>query len=108
MKVLPQIFKVLLFMILLSSCAGRNVLTEDEVILQQKATNALTSILFEYELDENASFEVMKNGFVNLRIQGFVSVKTYTKAIEELRAHKDIDGVFATQGGVEVCPNTIM
>ncbi len=99
---------IVLLLISLTSCAGKNELTPEEIIIQQNATNALTDILFEYELDENASFEVEKSGYVQLRIEGLVSVKTYTQAIDAMRAHKDINGVNAKQGGKEICPLTII
>ena len=71
------------------------------MVIQQKASNALTDILFEYDLDENASFEVEKSGYVNLRIEGLVSVDSYTNAITAMRHHKDIDGVYAKQQAVK-------
>ncbi|MDH3353842.1 MAG: hypothetical protein OEL79_01360 [Chromatiales bacterium] len=108
MRCFIKISGLLFITLLLSSCAGPNELSKEEIIIQQNATDALTQILFENDLDENASFEVEKNGFVNLRIQGLVAIKTYTHAIDELRAHKDIHGVRAEQGGIEICPLTII
>ena len=93
--------------VLLANCStGGNEVSKEEMLLQEKATNALTEILFDHGLDEKSSFEVKKDGFVNLRIQGLVAIKTYTKAIKALREHKDIKGVHAKKGGVEVCPLT--
>jgi YbbR domain-containing protein len=93
--------------LLFASCStNTNEVSKEEMLLQEKATNALTEILFDHELDEKSSFEVKEDGFVNLRIQGLVAIKTYTKAIKALRAHKDIKGVHAKKGGVEVCPLT--
>lgn len=108
MRVLIRTLGALFVALLLSNCAGQNELTKEEIIIQQKATDALTQILFEYDLDEDASFQVEKNGFVHLRIQGLVAINTYTKAVEALRAHKNINGVRAEQGGVEICPATII
>ena len=90
--------------VILTGCASSNMLSEKEIVVQQKAIDALTAILFEYELDEQTSYEVNKDGFVNMTIDGLVPVKAYTKTITALRNHKDISGVLATQGGVEVCP----
>ena len=108
MKIHIQILAVLIFTFLLSSWAGPNELTKQEIITQQKATDALTQILFEYELDENTSFEVEKSGFVYLRIEGLVAISTYANAVEGRRGHTDINGVCAEQGGIEVCPATII
>jgi len=107
MNMFMRILSLFFIILLLASCStNSNELTKEEVLIQQKATNALTEILFEHELDEKSSFEVKKDGFVNLRIQGLVAIKTYTKAIKALRTHKDIKGVHAKKGGVEVCPLT--
>lgn len=105
-----QLKSLTLFIVIffLSGCAGQSELTKQQVIIQQKATNALTEILFEHDLDENTSYEVNKDGYVHLRVQGLVSIKIYTKAIEELRAHSNISGVRAEQGGIEICPATII
>lgn len=105
---MTRFLKIVAMSLILFSCVGQNELSPEEVIIQQKAANALTAILFEYEFDENATYEVEKNGFVNLRIEGFVRVNVYTKAIEALRNHKDIKGVYATQGSKEICPLTIV
>jgi len=111
MKLTQFIFKyfgIIFLLLVLSNCSGKNELTPEEIVIQQKATNALTDILFEYELDEYASYEVEKSGYVQLRIEGLVSINTYTKAITAMREHKDIDGVNAKQGGKEICPLTII
>lgn len=94
MKIL-KFLPLIVVLVVISNCSKKNELTPQEIIIQQNATNAVTDILFEYELDEQASFEIEKNGFVNLRIEGLVSIDTYTNAINMMRNHKDIDGVYA-------------
>jgi YbbR domain-containing protein len=107
MNIFIRISALFFITLLLANCStNSNEVTQEEILIQEKATNALTEILFDHGLDEKSSFEVKKDGFVNLRIQGLVALKTYTKAIKALRAHKDIKGVHAKKGGVEVCPLT--
>ncbi len=78
----------------LSALAGR-----------EEAENALTSILFEENM-ENVSYSLRSNGFVEILFGVSVSATDYARVVERLRKHPDIPGVLAGKGGRDYCPTT--
>ena len=72
--------------------------------LQGEADNVVSSLLFDKELDSNASYNIRKDGFVVIRFDESVSEQRYTEAVRLLRSSDNVKGVRAEQGGAEVCP----
>ena len=91
---------------LLSGCAGQETLTQEEIEIQNRADAAVSSLLFEQELDQVASYNARKDGFVVIKFAKSVPSLTYTQIVDKLRASPDIRGVRAEQGGREVCKMT--
>lgn len=99
--------KILLVSILItgvSGCTAENVLTETEVINQNNSSQVVTDVLFENDVDEMASYNIRKDGYVVIQFDSSVSEQKYTKVVNQLRVNKIITGVLAEQSGVEVCP----
>jgi len=88
----------------LIACAADNVLTKEEVENQNNSSQVVTEILFDNDLDETASYNIRKDGYVVIQFDSSVSEKKYTKVVDQLRSNNLITGVWAEQSGVEVCP----
>lgn len=88
---------------LLYGCSANNVLTKEEMIIQNKSATIVSDVLFENDLTEKASYNIRKNGSVAIKFSESVSENDYTKIVNLLRANPDVDGVYAEQSGSEVC-----
>lgn len=95
---------ILVFSLFLSACVPDNVLTKEEIENQDKASRVVTNILFEYDLDTAASYNIRKDGLVVIKFADSVAESKFTKIVNLLRSSQDIRGLRAEQGGVEVCP----
>ena len=62
------------------------------------------NILFDNDLDNAASYNIRKNGYVVIKFDSSVPEIKYTEVVNLLRSSKRLNGVFAEQSGVEVCP----
>jgi len=102
MKTLISVFLVSL--ILLTGCSSNNFITEQQVETQSRADIAVASILFDTEMSTHASYNVRKNGHVEIEFAKSVKLFNYTMVVEKLRNHRDIKSVFAIQSGQVVCP----
>ncbi|GMR05651.1 MAG: hypothetical protein BMS9Abin25_0226 [Gammaproteobacteria bacterium] len=91
---------ILLFLV---GCMSDKVLTQDEVENQNKAADVVSSVLFENDLDELASYNIRKDGYVVIMFDDTVSEKKYAEVVRLLRSSADIKGVRAEQFGAEVC-----
>lgn len=91
-------------LMLLTACAGQQTLSEEERQLQNRASEAVSSILFDFDLDTQASYNIHRDGFVVIEFSPEVAEQTYTEAVQALRRSPEIPGVRAEQGGREVCP----
>jgi hypothetical protein len=91
-------------MVLLSACASEDILTQEELRIQNAADNAVATLLFEREMTATASYHVHKDGFVVIKFDKSVGAKTYTEVVQQLHASNHISGVRAEQMGKEVCP----
>lgn len=89
---------------LLIACSSQNVLTEQEIKIQNAADSVVAELLFEKELEVTASYNIRKNGFVVIRFDKSVPDKVYSEVVKTLRGNSKIAGVLAEQEGVEVCP----
>ena len=85
-------------------CSADNVLTKEEVENQNNSSQVVTNVLFENDIDETASYNIRKDGYVVIQFDSSVSEKKYTKVVNQLRTNNSITGVWAEQSGVEVCP----
>ncbi len=95
---------VLLFSIsILVGCVSNNVVTKEEVATQNRVDSAVSGVLFDNDMDKEASYNIRKTGHVVIKFDESVSSETYTRIVELLRKHVDIPSVYAEQGGVEVC-----
>lgn len=90
----------------LAGCGETNVLTKKEIAMQSKTDSIVSSVLFEHDMSETASYNVRKDGSVAIKFEESVSEKNYTKVVNLLRSNKTIDGVYAEQSGAEVCGTT--
>jgi hypothetical protein len=88
----------------LAACSANNVLTAEEIKIQNAADTAVAETLFDRELEKTASYHVRKSGFVALHFDKSVSDKVYTEVVKSLRANPAISGVYAEQEGKEICP----
>ena len=96
--------KLLLILGLLPGCAGDNVVTREEIEIQNKADAVVSGILFDHDLNNTASYNIRKNGLVVIKFDASVSKQNYTEIVNLLRSSPEIYGVQAEQSGVEVCP----
>ena len=94
---------VTLMAALMSGCGADNALTKQEKEIQSKADIAVSEILFDYELDQQASYHTRRSGHVEIEFTQSVKPITYTLAVEKMRNHPDIKSVYAVQSGSEVC-----
>ena len=96
-------FIAMLNILLLTACQS-NVLSPEEIALQDAADERVSSLLFEHNLDNHASYNVHKDGSVIIRFDRSVSAESYTDMVQKLRAVPEISSVYAEQGGQQVCP----
>lgn len=92
-----------LFALILSGCGADNVLTKQQRDIQEKADIAVAEILFDRELDQQASYNIHKDGHVEIEFTKNVKPNIYTLAVERMRQHPNIKSVYAVQSGSEVC-----
>jgi hypothetical protein len=103
MRTIHNIILLFGLVILLAGCSSPNVLSEEEIEAQNAASEAVTSLLFENELDTLASYNVRKDGLVVIKFHESVKEDTYTDIVAKLRKTAGIRKVYAEQGGKEVC-----
>ena len=85
-------------------CTADNVLTKEEIENQNNSSKVVTDVLFENDLDQTASYNIRKDGYVVIQFDSSVSEKKYTEVVNQLRSNSSILGVWAEQSGVEICP----
>jgi len=85
-------------------CTADNVLTKEEIEKQNNSSKVVTDVLFNNDLDQTASYNIRKDGYVVIQFDSSVSEKKYTEVVNQLRSNSSIPGVWAEQSGVEVCP----
>ena len=98
-----QTVSISILLVFLAGCVTDEVLSEDELENQNRASAAVSSILFEHDLDDSASYNIRKNGYVIIIFDDTVSDEKYTAIVNLLRSNTAIKGVRAEQFGVEVC-----
>lgn len=96
-------FPALLIVLLLAGCASDQVISQDEMRVQDAAANTVAAVLFEKEMDNLASYNVRRDGYVVIKFDQSVTFAQYNDIVEILRSKKSISGVYAEQGGKQVC-----
>lgn len=100
-------FKNLLFLYILFSiitgCASDDVLTKEEIEIQNRADAVVSGVLFERDMNDLASYNVKKDGSVVIKFHESVSLFRYTEVVNTLRKNKSVTSVYAEQSGREVC-----
>jgi len=66
---------------------------------ESKATDAVSSILFEHQAGEIATYRISETGFVNIVFPRNTPDLAYSVILNELLHHPDIKGVLAGKGG---------
>ena len=94
---------VSLLLLLLTGCATNNEVSQQELENQNKASEIVSAVLFDNDLDGLASYNIRKSGFVVIIFDQSVADERYRKVVDLLRSNADIKGVRAEQDGVEVC-----
>lgn len=87
----------------LSGCASDQVISQEEIRVQDAAVTEVTNVLFEKEMDNFASYNVRRDGYVVIKFDQSVPFARYNDVVEALRSKKTISGVYAEQGGKQVC-----
>lgn len=90
--------------VFISGCASDQVISQRELRLQDAAATEVASVLFEKEMDSLASYNVRRDGFVVIKFDQSVPFDRYNDVVATLRSNKAILGVYAEQGGKQVCP----
>ena len=103
MNILRQLPVVAGFVFILSGCVSDNVISQEELQVQDSADNVVSSVLFEKNLDGSASYNIRKDGFVVIQFDDTVTTQQYTDVVNALRSSSSIRGVRGEQGGAEVC-----
>ncbi|MEJ2609331.1 MAG: hypothetical protein P8179_04385 [Candidatus Thiodiazotropha sp.] len=85
-------------------CADQQSLTQKEMENQNRVDAIVSGVLFENDLDEAASYNIHKDGFVVIKFAESVPFDKYNHIVGILRSNKEISGLRAEQGGKEVCP----
>lgn len=93
----------LITLLLLTGCASDQVISQEEMRIQNAAATEVTHVLFEKDMDTLASYNVRRDGYVVIKFDQSVSFAHYNDVVQTLRGKKSISGVYAEQGGKEVC-----
>lgn len=89
--------------LLLSGCASDQVISQEEMRIQDAAAAEVANVLFEKQMDNLASYNVRRDGYVVIKFDQSVSFANYNDVVETLRSKKTISAVYAEQGGKQVC-----
>lgn len=86
---------------LLSAGSNMRLAIAEDVL--DKASGAVTNIIFDYGADEFATYTVQENGFVDINFATNTPDALYSEILNKLQNHPDIKGVLAGKTG-PVCP----
>lgn len=100
----PWIAWVTLCTVITGGCVDQQSLTQEERAIEDRVDAVVSGVLFENELDEAASYNVHKDGFVVINFGKSVPFDKYSHVVDILRSNKAINGLRAEQEGREVCP----
>lgn len=99
------IISVISFMYLVG-CASEQVVTPEQIAVQNKVDSIVAQEIFSRKLDEHASYNVHTDGSVAIKFDNEVTFQMYNDLVAWMRAKPEIKSVRATQMGREVCPVT--
>ncbi|MCB1775171.1 MAG: hypothetical protein KDI88_16275 [Gammaproteobacteria bacterium] len=99
-----MLFCLVFAAVVLTGCVDQQSLTEEEIANQNRVDAIVTNVLFDNELDEAASYNIHKDGFLVIKFAETVPFEKYNHVVETLRSNGQMNGVRAEQGGREVCP----
>ena len=85
-------------------CESSNVISKEEMEIQNKSDAVVSATLFENNLTEKASYNIRTDGSVSIKFSESVSIGDYTRVVKLLRSNSAIKRVYAEQSGREVCP----
>lgn len=105
MHKMQSIFIILFFLAIshLTGCASDQVISQEEMRTQDAAVTEVANLLFEKGMDTLASYNVRRDGYVVIKFDESVSFAQYNDVVAMLRSKKAISGVYAEQGGKQVC-----
>jgi hypothetical protein len=87
----------------LGGCVNSNEVTPAQMATMDAADRAVSTALFDAEVDASTSYNVRKDGFVVIYFAKEVPSGVYNRVVARLRSDDRITGVRAEQGGREVC-----
>ena len=93
LKFVSYLFAVL---VTCGTAGTSSVLAEDALT---KTSSAVTSILFEYDANEFASYGIRDDGFLDITFARNTPDALYSEILNKLQQHPDIKGVLAGKGG---------
>ena len=93
-----------MFMVVfLSGCISDQVISQEEMRVQDASAAEVANVPFEKKMDDLASYNVRRDGYVVIKFHESVPFADYSDVVETLRSKKTISGVYAEQGGKQVC-----
>jgi outer membrane murein-binding lipoprotein Lpp len=87
----------------LTGCASDQVISQEEMRVQDAAATEVANVLFDAKMDSLASYNVRRDGYVVIKFDQSVTFADYNNVVQILRDKKAINGVYAEQGGKQVC-----
>ena len=105
MKQTRHLFFLLSLLVIsfLAGCVSDQVISQEEMRIQDASAAEVANVLFEKEMDNLASYNVRRDGYVVVKFDQSVSFDKYNDVVQILRNKKAITGVYAEQGGKQVC-----
>jgi hypothetical protein len=85
-------------------CTSQQSLSKEEQANQSRVDSLVSSVLFDNELDEEASYNIHRDGYIVIKFAESVPFAKYNHVVDVLRSNKTIKGLRAEQSGKEVCP----
>ena len=98
-----SVFFLTLVILAMSGCVSDQVISQEEMRVQDAAATEVANVLFEKEMDNLASYNVRRDGYVVIKFAQSVTFAQYNNIVDILRSKKTISGVYAEQGGKQVC-----
>lgn len=90
--------------VMLQACSTAPSLTPEEKKRQHEIDSTVANALFDYGVDNQASYNIHEDGHVVVLFDKSVDEVTYTKVVNELRSDPRIPSLEAEQDGKTVCP----
>lgn len=101
---MKSLFILFMSLSVFTACNSQHSLSKAEVAVQTQADIAVSNILFDAGMDTQASYNVRKNGHVEIEFAKSVPLFDYSNVVNKMRKHSDITSVHAIQSGQVLCP----